>query len=167
LRDSGLVREAAGRGLIVSPLDVDFVRNLYEIRAMLDGLAGRLAATRGAERARLEGTAYLDADGDEDMIINWGGYSSPGGNDYGRVRALINDGSMNLVEKTTEIGLKTDHLALAATEYEALLRQDENDRGYGRCSPSLPPSSIIFLMRSASFHASSRLPIFASARAFP
>ena len=61
LRDRRLVREAPGRGLIVSPLDVDFVRNLYEIRAMLDGLAGRLAATRGAERARLEGTAYLDA----------------------------------------------------------------------------------------------------------
>jgi DNA-binding GntR family transcriptional regulator len=29
LRDRGLVREAPGRGLIVSPLDVGFVRNLY------------------------------------------------------------------------------------------------------------------------------------------
>ena len=46
LRDRGLVREAPGRGLIVSPLDVDFVRNLYEIRAMLDGLAARQAAER-------------------------------------------------------------------------------------------------------------------------
>jgi DNA-binding GntR family transcriptional regulator len=61
LRDRGLVREAPGRGLIVSPLDIDFVGNLYEIRAMLDGLAARLAAERGAERARLEGSAYLDA----------------------------------------------------------------------------------------------------------
>src|ERR1700745_4120021 len=61
LRDRGLVREAPGRGLIVSPLDVDFVRNLYEIRAMLDGLAARLAAERGQERARLKGAAYLDA----------------------------------------------------------------------------------------------------------
>ena len=61
LRDRGMVREAPGRGLIVSPLDVDFVRNLYEIRAMLDGLAARLAAERGAERARAEGSAYLDA----------------------------------------------------------------------------------------------------------
>jgi DNA-binding GntR family transcriptional regulator len=61
LRDRGLVREAPGRGLIVSPLDVDFVRNLYEIRAMLDGLAARLAAERGAERAKLEGSAYIDA----------------------------------------------------------------------------------------------------------
>jgi DNA-binding GntR family transcriptional regulator len=61
LRDRGMVREAPGRGLIVSPLDVDFVRNLYEVRAMLDGLAARLAAERGAERARAEGSAYLDA----------------------------------------------------------------------------------------------------------
>jgi DNA-binding GntR family transcriptional regulator len=61
LRDRGLVREAPGRGLIVSPLDVDFVRNLYEVRAMLDGLAARLAAARGAGRAKEEGQAYIDA----------------------------------------------------------------------------------------------------------
>ena len=60
LRDRGLVREAPGRGLIVSPLDVDFVRSLYEIRAMLDGLAARLASERGAERARTEGPAFLE-----------------------------------------------------------------------------------------------------------
>jgi DNA-binding GntR family transcriptional regulator len=60
LRDRGMVKEAPGRGLIVSPLDVGFVRNLYEMRAMLDGLAARLAAERGAERARLEGPAYLE-----------------------------------------------------------------------------------------------------------
>jgi DNA-binding GntR family transcriptional regulator len=61
LRDRGLVREAPGRGLIVSPLDVDFVRNLYELRAMLDGLAARLAAKRGAQRAKDEGSPYLEA----------------------------------------------------------------------------------------------------------
>jgi DNA-binding GntR family transcriptional regulator len=60
LRDRGLVREAPGRGLIVSPLDVGFVRNLYEIRAVLDGLAARLAAERGAERAKAEGPAFLE-----------------------------------------------------------------------------------------------------------
>jgi len=52
LRDRGMVWEAPGRGLIVSPLDVDLVRNLYEVRAMLDGLAARLAAERGSERAK-------------------------------------------------------------------------------------------------------------------
>jgi len=56
--------------------------------------------------------ADLDGDGDEDMIVNWGGYSSPGGDDYGRVRVLINDGKMNLVEKTAALGLPTDHLAI-------------------------------------------------------
>ena len=61
LRDRGLVREAPGRGLIVSPIDPDFVRRLYEIRAMLDGLAARLAAERGAGRAKIEGPAYLEA----------------------------------------------------------------------------------------------------------
>src|SRR6202140_107697 len=61
LRDRGLVREAPGRGLIVSPLDVDFVRNLYEIRAMLDGLAARMAAERSSERAKIEGPPYLEA----------------------------------------------------------------------------------------------------------
>src|SRR6201986_3815597 len=61
LRDRGMVREAPGRGLIVSPLDVDFVRNLYEVRAMLDGLAARLAAERGADRAKEEGQVYIDA----------------------------------------------------------------------------------------------------------
>ena len=61
LRDRGLVREAPGRGLIVSPIDPDFVRKLYEVRAMLDGLAARLAAERGAERAKIEGPAYLEA----------------------------------------------------------------------------------------------------------
>ena len=61
LRDRGLVRDASGRGLIVSPIDPDFVRKLYEVRAMLDGLAARLAAERGAEQAKIEGTAYLDA----------------------------------------------------------------------------------------------------------
>ena len=61
LRDRGLVREAPGRGLIVSPIDPDFIRKLYEVRAMLDGLAARLAAERGAERAKIDGTAYMDA----------------------------------------------------------------------------------------------------------
>jgi DNA-binding GntR family transcriptional regulator len=61
LRDRGLVCEAPGRGLIVSPLDTAVVRNLYEVRAVVDGLAARLAAERGADRARAEGLAYLEA----------------------------------------------------------------------------------------------------------
>jgi hypothetical protein len=56
--------------------------------------------------------ADVDADGDEDMIINWGGYSSPGGDDYGRMRLLVNDGKMNFTEQTTQLGLPTDHFAV-------------------------------------------------------
>ena len=62
LRNQGLVREAPGRGLIVSPLEIDFVRNLYEVRAVLEGLAARLAAEHGTKRAKKEGPARL-ADG--------------------------------------------------------------------------------------------------------
>ena len=58
LRNRGLVQEAPGRGLIVSPLDVSFVRNLFEIRTMLDGLAARLAAERGAARAARTGVSW-------------------------------------------------------------------------------------------------------------
>ncbi len=54
--------------------------------------------------------ADLDADGDQDLVVNWGGYGVP--NDYGRVRVLLNDGNMNLVEKTVEVGLKPEHLAI-------------------------------------------------------
>jgi MYXO-CTERM domain-containing protein len=56
--------------------------------------------------------ADLDADTDLDMLVNWGGYNAPGGVDFGRARVLINDGKMNLVEKTTEVGLKTERLAI-------------------------------------------------------
>ncbi|MBT5951543.1 MAG: GntR family transcriptional regulator, partial [Betaproteobacteria bacterium] len=38
LRSDGLVRDASGRGLIVAPLELDFVRDLYEVRAAIDKL---------------------------------------------------------------------------------------------------------------------------------
>jgi DNA-binding GntR family transcriptional regulator len=59
LRNHGLVRDAPRRGLIVSPLDVDYVRNLYEVRAVLEGLAARLAAEHGPARAKAEGPALI------------------------------------------------------------------------------------------------------------
>ncbi len=61
LRNRGLVQEAVGRGLIVSPLDAGFVRNLYQVRAVLEGLAARLAAEHGAARAAKEGPTHLAA----------------------------------------------------------------------------------------------------------
>lgn len=58
-RNHGLVRDAPGRGLVVAALDVDFVRNLYEVRAVLEGLRARMAAAHGAQRARSEGPEHL------------------------------------------------------------------------------------------------------------
>lgn len=59
LRNQGMVRDAPGRGFVVSPLDPDFVRNLYDVRAALEGLAARHAAQINAERARREGPRHI------------------------------------------------------------------------------------------------------------
>lgn len=60
LKRQGLLRDAPGRGLMVAPLDADYVRNLYEIRGMLDGLASANAAARGADAARKDGAALIE-----------------------------------------------------------------------------------------------------------
>jgi DNA-binding GntR family transcriptional regulator len=59
LRSHGLLRDAPGRGLMVAPLDPEFVRNLYDVRAVLDGLASSKAAERGSETAKREGQAFI------------------------------------------------------------------------------------------------------------
>jgi DNA-binding GntR family transcriptional regulator len=48
LKKDGLVQDAPGRGLLVTPLDAAWIGHLYEIRGALDSLAARLAAERGA-----------------------------------------------------------------------------------------------------------------------
>lgn len=59
LRNQGVLRDAPGRGLIVSPLDLDYVRNMYDIRAVIEGLAFRKAAERNPERAGKQGPALI------------------------------------------------------------------------------------------------------------
>jgi len=59
LRNQGVLRDAPGRGLIIAPLDLDYVRNMYDIRAVLEGLAFRNATERNAERARKHGPAII------------------------------------------------------------------------------------------------------------
>jgi DNA-binding GntR family transcriptional regulator len=49
LRNQGLVREFGRRGLEVAPLGREFVSHLYELRALIDGHAARLAADRRTE----------------------------------------------------------------------------------------------------------------------
>lgn len=59
LRNHGILRDAPGRGLMVAPLEEEFVRNLYEVRAVLDGLASSKAAERDPEAARKDGPTYI------------------------------------------------------------------------------------------------------------
>lgn len=51
LKAAGMVEEVGRRGLWVAPLDPGLMRHHYDIRAALDGLAARLAATRIANDA--------------------------------------------------------------------------------------------------------------------
>ena len=44
LKKDGLIEDAPGRGVQVTPLDPEWVGNLYEVRGALDALAARLAA---------------------------------------------------------------------------------------------------------------------------
>ncbi len=59
LRTQGILTSAPGRGLMVAPLDAGRVRDLYEVRAVLDGLASARAAERGSSRARAEGPGTI------------------------------------------------------------------------------------------------------------
>jgi len=61
LRNQGVLRDAGGRGLIVTPLDPDRVQHVYQIRAAIEGLVCRLAAENHAELARKQGAALIDA----------------------------------------------------------------------------------------------------------
>ena len=59
LRNQGVLRDAAGRGLIVAPLDPDYVQNMYDIRAVIEGLACRKAAEINAQQAGARGPAFI------------------------------------------------------------------------------------------------------------
>ena len=61
LRNQGVLRDAAGRGLEVAPLEPDQVKHMYDMRAVIEGLACRLAAEHNAERAAKLGPALIDA----------------------------------------------------------------------------------------------------------
>jgi len=51
LKKDGFVLDAPGRGVLVAPLDADWIVKLYQVRGSLDALAARLAA---AQRYRLD-----------------------------------------------------------------------------------------------------------------
>ena len=48
LKKDGFVLDAPGRGVLVAPLDADWIAKVYQVRGALDALAARLAAGRRA-----------------------------------------------------------------------------------------------------------------------
>ena len=59
LKNHGVLRDAAGRGLIVTSLDPKQVRLMYDIRAVIEGLAFRKAAENNPLRAKKLGPALI------------------------------------------------------------------------------------------------------------
>jgi DNA-binding GntR family transcriptional regulator len=61
LRTEGALRDAPGRGLIVAPLVADDVQHMYDMRAVVEGLACRRAAERNADQAAKLGSPLIEA----------------------------------------------------------------------------------------------------------
>ena len=61
LKNQGVLRDAPGRGLQVAPLDPTFVRQMYEMRAVIEGLSFRKAAEHFTAAARDRGELLLAA----------------------------------------------------------------------------------------------------------
>lgn len=61
LRKEGVLIDAPGRGLQVAPLDLEHVRHMYEVRAVIEGLAFRCAAEHNAKAAAARGPALIRA----------------------------------------------------------------------------------------------------------
>ena len=60
LHNEGLLHDGPGRGLIVAPIDPARVRSMYDVRAVLEGLAFRQAAMINSERARRLAPSLID-----------------------------------------------------------------------------------------------------------
>lgn len=60
LKSQGFFREAGRRGLVVSPVTVDLVRDIYQLRGALDETAARLAAERADPDSTAAGWEILE-----------------------------------------------------------------------------------------------------------
>jgi DNA-binding GntR family transcriptional regulator len=61
LRKEGVLSDAPGRGLQVAPLDLAHVQQMYDVRAVIEGLAFCKAAEMSAARAKDKGPALIRA----------------------------------------------------------------------------------------------------------
>lgn len=57
----GVLRDAPGHRLVVAPLDPAHIRSMYDMRAVVEGLACRRAAEINAEKAARLGPALIEA----------------------------------------------------------------------------------------------------------
>jgi DNA-binding GntR family transcriptional regulator len=130
LRKDGFLVEAGRRGLVVAPLDMDFARQVYELRAALDGPAAVAAALNAGPDDRAAGEQIIRAgraavaDGDlgamaaadyafHNFIYDLGGntlIAATARNNWHHVRRSI----MLLAKKPTKLGPFWD-------EHEAIL----------------------------------------------
>ncbi len=60
LRNQGVLHDAPGRGLIVVPMDAGHVQHMYDMRAVIEGLACRRAAENSAAKAARLGPALIE-----------------------------------------------------------------------------------------------------------
>jgi DNA-binding GntR family transcriptional regulator len=61
LLEQGVLQDAPGRRLIVKPLDPEHVRNMYDLRAVVEGLAARRAAQLHGPAAERLGRPLIDS----------------------------------------------------------------------------------------------------------
>lgn len=61
LRNHGVLQDAPGRGLQVAPMDLAQVRQIYDVRAVIEGLAFRKAAETNAALAASKGPSLIRA----------------------------------------------------------------------------------------------------------
>ena len=61
LKNQGVLTEAPGRGLQVAPLNLELIRQMYEVRAVMEGLAFRRASENFSESAKKRAEKFLAA----------------------------------------------------------------------------------------------------------
>ena len=61
LKNQGVLTEAPGRGLQVAPLNLELIRQMYEVRAVMEGLAFRRASENFSESAKKRAEKLLAA----------------------------------------------------------------------------------------------------------
>jgi DNA-binding GntR family transcriptional regulator len=61
LRNQGMLQAAPGRGLLVVPMDLEHVRHMYDVRAVMEGLAFRQAAEKSSALAAERGATLIKA----------------------------------------------------------------------------------------------------------